>query len=640
MHNSSPVPLVDSDRFRLLVASITDYAIFMLTPDGTVDSWNAGAQRFKGYREEEILGRHFSTFYTEEDRAAGIPARSLRMAEEEGRFEAEGWRMRKDGTCFWANVIIDPIKDENGRLLGFAKITRDITERKMTQEALQKSEQQFRLLVQGVTDYAIYMLDTNGMITSWNAGAQHIKGYTVSEIIGNHFSRFYTVEDQALGIPQRTLKIASAEGRYEQEGWRVRKDGSRFLANVVVDAIRDELGQLIGFAKVTRDITEKRAAAEQLEKANTALHQAQKMEALGQLTGGVAHDFNNLLAILSGGVDMLSLQLRGQQETRMLDSMRRAIERGAGLTQHLLSFARQQPLKPEQCNVNTVLSNFETVLQRAGNAGIQLELALAPGKHVARIDPGQFQTSLLNLVVNACDAMPHGGHIVIKTAARQLQAHEIGSLAAGSYIVISIRDNGSGMKEEVRQRALEPFFTTKDVHKGTGLGLSQVYGFMTQSGGDLTIESKPGQGTLISLYLPVVEEDAAIANDVEETKDEYTEHVLLVEDEIDLLTLGAELFRAIGYEVHTASSAEEAVAQLALHDNIDILFSDVMMPNGLNGIELANLVRERYPHIKIVLASGYAMPALQNNLQDLDGFTCINKPYQLSDLARVLRRAI
>lgn len=284
-----------AERYRLLVDSITDYAIYMLDADGRVVSWNPGAQRFKGYAPAEIIGEHFSRFYTPEDRAAGVPARALATARNEGRFEAEGWRVRKSGDRFWAHVVIDPIRDSSGALVGYAKITRDLTERRMAEEAVRKSEQLFKLLVQGVTDYAIYLLDREGHVSSWNAGARRIKGYEQDEIIGEHFSRFYTEEDRAQDAPRKALATAAAEGRFEKEGWRVRKNGERFFAHVVIDPIRDGSGAIIGFAKITRDITERREAQERLDEARQALLQAQKLDAIGQLTGGIAHDFNNLL---------------------------------------------------------------------------------------------------------------------------------------------------------------------------------------------------------------------------------------------------------------------------------------------------------------------------------------------------------
>ncbi len=302
-------PSPDESRYRLMVDAITDYAIYMLDPDGIVTSWNAGARRFKGYEADEIIGQHFSRFYTDADRLADKPAAALETAAREGRFEGEGWRVRKDGSRFWANVVIDPIRAPSGDLLGFAKITRDLTERKLAEETLRSSEQQFRLLVQGVSDYAIYMLDATGHVSNWNAGAERIKGYRPEEIIGHHFSRFYTDEDRAAGMPQRALETAEREGRFEKEALRVRKDGTTFWANVVIDPIRDATGRVIGFAKITRDVTERKATQRALEEAREQLFQAQKLEAIGQLTGGIAHDFNNLLMVVLGSLQLMRKRL-------------------------------------------------------------------------------------------------------------------------------------------------------------------------------------------------------------------------------------------------------------------------------------------------------------------------------------------
>jgi PAS domain S-box-containing protein len=271
-------------RYRLLIEAIRDYAIYMLDPTGIVTSWNPGAQRFKGYTAPEIIGQHFSRFYTDEDQKTGLPARAIEIAAREGKFESEGWRVRKDGTRFWAYVVIDPIRDPAGRIIGFAKVTRDLTERRAVEESLRKSQEQFKLLVQGVSDYAIYMLDTEGLVTNWNLGAQRIKGYLPHEIVGRHFSHFYTDEDRKAGEPQKALEIARRNNRFEKEGWRVRKGGDRFFAHVVIDAIRDDRGELIGYAKITRDITERKEAEQKLEAARAALLQSQKLEAIGQLT--------------------------------------------------------------------------------------------------------------------------------------------------------------------------------------------------------------------------------------------------------------------------------------------------------------------------------------------------------------------
>ena len=346
--------LLESERqFRLLVQGVTDYAIYMLDPSGVVVNWNAGAQRIKGYSENEIVGQHFSRFYSWEDRARGLPSRALVAAARDGRYEDEGWRERKDGSRFWANVVIDAIYDPDGNVIGFAKVTRDITERRAAEEKLRASDRQFRLLVSGVVDYALYMLDLNGIITSWNTGAERIKGYAAEEIIGQHFSKFYTDSDRAAGKPAQALRAAAEKGRFEADSWRVRKDGSLFWANVVIDPIKDEHGQLIGFSKITRDITERHEAQIAIEKTQAHLAQVQKMEALGQLTGGVAHDFNNLLMIVSGFVPTIKkLVAENPRGMRAVEAIEVAAQRGAALTRQLLSFSRRQSHNPEVVKIN------------------------------------------------------------------------------------------------------------------------------------------------------------------------------------------------------------------------------------------------------------------------------------------------
>jgi PAS domain S-box-containing protein len=628
--------LTDAQRFQLIISAIRDYAIYMLDPHGKVTSWNKGAQQFTGYSSEDILGSHFSVFYTEEERAAGLPQQALDTALRDGKYEDEGWRLRKDGATYWASSIIDPIIADNGELLGYAKITRDITEHKLAAQTLQASEQQFRMLVQGVTDYAIYMLSPEGKVTNWNAGAQRIKGYTAEEVIGTHFSNFYTETDRHDGLPERALKTAAEQGRYEQEGLRVRKDGSTFWAHVIVDAIRSELGDLIGFAKVTRDVTERRETALALARANAALFQSQKMEALGQLTGGVAHDFNNLLAVASSGLQLLTVQFPALENSRSLESIRRALSRGAILTQQLLSFARQQPLQPETHEVNTLIADFESVLRRAGNASIQFDIRKSPEPVTVKLDATRFETALLNLVVNATQAMPDGGKVTIATEKVTLRDKTVGTLPGGIYAKISVADNGSGMTPEVQARVFEPFFTTKATGQGTGLGLSQVYGFITQSGGEVTLSSEVGFGSCFTIYVPV-DVDADATNVQAADHKQRAETVLIVDDQLDLLDITAELFRTMGYEALTATNGAEALEVLERAPQIDILFTDVIMPNSISGIELAQITRQRHPATKIILASGHPFPALTSNQQLSKEFAFLNKPYQLSDLAKILR---
>ncbi|MDB5955423.1 PAS domain-containing sensor histidine kinase [Ramlibacter sp.] len=625
-------PDEEAERLRLFIGSVTDYAIYMLAPDGTVASWNAGAQRFKGYTADEIVGQHFSRFYSAEDRAAGVPEGALRTAREQGKFEAEGWRMRKDGTRFWASVVIDPIRNEQGKLVGFAKITRDISDKRATQEALRESEERFRLLVQGVTDYAIYMLSPAGLITNWNAGARRIKGFEHDDVVGTHFSRFYTEDDRANGLPMRALDEAGSKGRFEAEGWRVRKDGTRFWAHVVIDAIRNEAGVLVGFAKITRDITERREAALALEQAREALFRSQKMEAIGKLTGGVAHDFNNLLNVVTNGLSILRARTREPADLRMIDAMEQAAGRGALLTQQLLSFARQQTLNPEARDLNRVIASFEAVLRRGSRAGIQFQVQLAEALPQVMIDAAKFETALLNLVVNARDATPDGGTIAIATGRVDLQAGEVGELGAGSYVAISVQDSGAGMSADVAARAIEPFFTTKEVGKGTGLGLSQVYGMVRQSGGDLSIRSRQGQGTTITMYFP------ALSGHSESSRHEgdSADKVLIVDDQPDVLEVTCELFRSLGFEVVAANSGEDAIDVLKRTPGIHLMLSDVVMP-GMNGVQLGRKAQELVPGLKVILASGFANPAVAAKEDSLQGFEFLPKPYRVGDVVKRLR---
>lgn len=628
-----PNPLiVEAERFGLFVSGVTDYAIYMLSPQGIVSSWNAGAEHFKGYKAHEIIGKHFSNFYTPSDIASGLPERALKTALTQGKFEDEGLRVRQDGTQFWASVVIDPIRDANGELLGFTKITRDVTDRRQAADALRASEEQLRLLVQGVTDYAIYMLSVDGIITNWNAGAQRIKGYDASEAIGTHFSRFYTEEDRATNLPAYALSMAAKSDGFENEGWRVRKDGSRFWAHVVIDPIRNDAGELIGFAKITRDVTERRETSAALAKANEALFQSQKMESLGKLTGGVAHDFNNLLSVIANGVALLRMAITDPSQIKALDSMERATSRGATLTQQLLSFAKQQPLKQEKQDLNRVINSFESVLRRALKSSIDFRLKLAPILPSALVDAPQFEAALLNLVVNSADAVGLDGTITVQTELVELVQGDVNELAAGRYIHISVSDTGEGIAPDLISRVVEPFFTTKPVGKGTGLGLSQVYGLMQQSNGGMKIESVKGSGTTVSLYLPALDYEK-----IEEPFPSKQSHkALVVDDQPDVLDMAAELFRTLGYDVFSASNGTDALSLLERNQDIGLLFSDVVMP-GISGMELARSARKLIPGIKIILATGYIADVISKEERESNAFPIISKPYKIADIVQYLR---
>jgi PAS domain S-box-containing protein len=600
--------MVDESKYRLLVEAVTDYAIYMISPEGLVTSWNPGARRLKGYTAEEILGQNFAKFYTDEDRAARLPQRVLATAKNEGRFEGEGWRVRKDGRRFWAHVIVDRILDDAGALIGFAKVTRDLTERRMSEEALRRSEERFRLLVQSVTDYAIYMLDPEGRVTNWNLGAHRIKGYLPHEIIGRHFSQFYTEEDRAAGLPQIGLETALKKGRFEKEGWRVRKDGSRFWANVVIDAIRNEQGELLGFAKITRDISERREAQKALEQAREAFFQAQKMEAIGQLTGGVAHDFNNLLMAIMGSLDLLRKRLPQEPRTdRLLDNAMQAAQRGASLTQRMLAFARRQELKTEPVDAARLVKGMEELLSRSLGGSITLETHFPRGLRPVIADPVQLELALLNLAVNARDAMPEGGKIVI--SGREDVVVPGRKLAPGRYLCISVTDTGEGMDEETLARAAEPFFTTKGVGKGTGLGLSMVQGTAEQLGGELVVKSAKGAGTTVELWLPEAAGEVSAPIEIPAAPAAPSSvgglTILLVDDDPLVLVSTAEMLEDLGHRVLAAHSSDAALALLSTARQLDLVITDHAMPE-MTGLQLAETIKTTRPSLPVVLASGFA----------------------------------
>jgi PAS domain S-box-containing protein len=623
-------------RFRMLVDAITDYAIYMLDPDGTIISWNPGARRFKGYEESEIIGKNFSRFYTEEDRKAGLPRRALETAAREGKFENEGWRIRKDGSKFWAYAVVDPIRDSTGRLVGFAKITRDLTERHEAEMALRESQEQFRLLVQGVTDYAIFVLSREGYVSSWNSGAQRIKGYAPEEIIGQHFACFYTEQDQQAGLPQEVLEIAARVGRVEREGWRVRKDGTQFFAHVVIDAIYGADGSLLSFAKITRDITERMNAARALEEAREALLQSQKMEAIGHLTGGIAHDFNNLLMAVQGSVELLQRRLPGSDPkvAQLIDNALQGTRRGAALTQRMLAFARRQELKLTPLDVRDVVKRMTSLLQSSLGPSIRVETHFPLELPNVAADANQLELAFLNLAINGRDAMPRGGTITIAATERA----DVPGLKAGNYVCVSVTDTGTGMDEETLKRAVEPFFTTKGVGKGTGLGLPTVHGMAVQSGGTLLLKSRPGHGTSAELCLPVAfGESVAAAQEVTDRifRTDKKLAILTVDDDPLVALNTSALLEELGHTVYSAPSASHALDILRRETKIDLMITDQLMPD-MTGSELASRIRAENAHFPIILATGYAELAPGEG----EGLPRLAKPFGQRELAEAIARAV
>ena len=498
------------------------------------------------------------------------------------------------------------------------------------QRDLFESERNFRLLVEGVADYALYMLDPTGIITSWNIGGQRIKGYAPGEIIGQHFSRFYTEIDRTNGKPLRALRIAREQGRYEEEGWRVRKDGTFFWASVVIDPIYED-GKLVGFAKITRDITERREAQLKLEQMLQQLAESQKLDALGQLTGGVAHDFNNLLMIISGSLHTLKKGMdEDPKRARAISAIEAATQRGAALTSQLLTFARRQSVNPQAIDVCERINALREVLQTGVGSAVTLQFDIDEHIWPAMVDVAEFETALVNLVINARDAMPAGGTITVSAHAETLQEEA----RAGDYVAVAVEDTGVGIAPDVLGKIFDPFFTTKPIGKGTGLGLSQVHGFAHQAGGTIRVDSELGKGTTITMLLPRNDHFARVEKtDAVETGGSGT--VLLVEDNPDVAIVSASLLEQLGYSVRRVESAEAALREIE-HNRIDFVFSDIVMPGKMDGLSLARHLRTIRPGLPILLASGYSDAAINVH----GDFPILRKPYEIHQLSQAIAKLV
>jgi PAS domain S-box-containing protein len=621
----------------------------MIDLDGRVVSWNAGAQRLKGYSAEEIIGQPFAQFFTAEDQEREFPEHTLATAARTGHFESEGWRVRKDGSRFWALAVIDAVREHDGKLVGFAEVTRDMTERRHEQLTLIESERRFRHLVQAVTDYAIFQLDSTGVVATWNTGAERTKGYTAEEIVGQHFSRFYTDEDRAAGLPWRGLEEARTKGRWESEGWRVRKDGTRFWASVIMDAIYDEQQKVVGFAKVTRDITERMETQRILRETQEQLAVSQRMETVGQLSGGIAHDFNNLLMIIQGNLETAQRATRNLDNIpsnlqRALANAMRGAQRASALTHRLLAFSRRQALNPKPLDVNKYLSGLGDFLQRSLGETVEVETAGAAGLWTIEVDHAQLESCLVNLAVNARDAMPGGGKLTVE-ALNQTLDHEYSranpEALPGQYVLICVSDTGTGISKEILSRVFEPFFTTKEIGQGTGLGLSQVYGFVKQSNGHIKIYSELGQGTTIKMYFPRAREDQEHLDGVEDgglaNANADRETILVVEDDDDLRAYLVEVLRDLNYRV---VAAQDPIAALGMLEHrqmrLDLMLTDVVMP-GMNGRELSSRARQLRPDIKVLFMSGYSRNAVVHQGRVDRDVQLIQKPVSLTDLASRIR---
>jgi len=755
---------ISERQFRQFVENVSDHAIILLDPVGRIMSWNDGAKQLKGYDEAEIIGQPLERLYPQAAREAGLPAQLLARAAAEGQCKDQGWRLRKDGTRFFADVTITALRDDDNTVIGFAKITRDISKQRQAEDALRASEERFRLLLNGIKDYALIMLDKDGGIAHWNDGAGQLYGHDCGDVVGHPFKLLFSAEARASGAPMRLLERASGNNHASELCYLVRQDGTQFLAEVGVTAIRNRSGDLTGFAQIAANKTETqatevalRASEEQLRRAEhiagigsawwavgsatinwsdglyriygtsrdtfvpstdnivamihpddleefkenramTArsicpepseyriirldgsirrlyrefapvfgetgnirafvasvqditerrqteeqLRQAQKMEAIGNLTGGMAHDFNNLLGIVIANLDLLR-ELKGD-DPDVAEFSKEALDaslRGAELTRRLLAFARQQPLQPRRVDVNELATGITKLLARTVGEDIEISLDLSPNLYSTIVDPAQLEASLVNLANNSRDAMPNGGKLLVKTANRHLDADyavEQMEVTPGDYVEIEVRDTGTGMPPEVKQRIFEPFFTTKEQGKGTGLGLAMVFGFMKQSGGHINVYSEVGLGTAFRLYLPRSKEDAAAAAAAKaaETVLGGTETILVVEDNPSLRRIATRQLSSLGYHVIEAEDAKAALAALQT-DGPDLMLTDIVMPGGMNGVQLAQQATGLRPRLKVIFTSGFSAPEVNGSAWSIpETARLVTKPYRRDELAKVIR---
>jgi PAS domain S-box-containing protein len=595
----------DPALFQLMAERVQDYAIFLLDSAGCIVSWNAGARRIKQYLPHEIIGKHFSIFYTPEDIARDWPAAELKRATMDGRYEDEGWRIRKDGSRFWANVVITALRDDQGRLLAFSKITRDLTDRKRHEEDVRQSEERFRLLVEGVQDYAIYMLSPDGVITSWNPGARRIKGYEAGEIIGKHFSRFYGAEDIEAGKPWSELAIAREQGRAQDEGWRIRKDGTRFWARVVVTALHDSEGRLRGFAKVTQDLTQRRHS-ESLENA---------AKQVTEFIAVLAHELRNPLAPIRNAVTLLKDTLPGDPDYEV---MRQAIDRQSAqlsrIVDDLLDIGRvtRGTFTIEQARID--LAGVVSRAVEAAGPGIKaakhlLKVDLPPKPIFIHGDELRLTQALTNVLNNAARYTEPGGRIAVAVGSE--------SESGRGRARLSIRDTGRGIDPHLLGAIFGMFVQGRDAlsnpQAGLGVGLALARTIVELHHG--TIEAKSegaGKGSEFIIRLPIGEaETAAPAKEVAKAAAAKipARRVLVVDDNVDAAAMLSALLRMLGHEVVTVHDGAEAL-HISEGFRPEVIMLDIGMP-GMNGYEVARQVRQRNrsPQPMLVAVTGWGKPS-------------------------------
>jgi len=623
---------VSEERFRMLVEGVRDYAIFLLDPSGRVATWNNGAQRIKGYAADEIIGHHFSEFYPQEARDRNWPQRELEEALRLGRFEDEGWRLRKDGSRFWANVVITPLRDRDGVHRGFSKITRDLTERREQEQRLRQSEERFRLLLEGVEDYAVYMLDPEGRVTSWNAGAQRITGYTADEIVGQSFERFHPPEDVATGRPSQELRTATLNRRAEDIGWRVKKDGTQFWAEVVVTALHDEEGRLRGFAKVVRDLSEKKRI-ENLEEQGRHLTEFLAM---------LAHELRNPLAPIRNALGIMAVN---NEATPQIAWCRDVIERQTThltrLVDDLLDVSR---ITRGKLSMHTEIMDVAMAVQRAVEAARplidsrkhRLDVALPVAPLQVSGDMTRLVQVMVNLLNNAAKYTPDGGHISISVAEE------------GADALVRVKDNGMGIAPQMIEHVFDLFAqgerTLARTEGGLGIGLTLARRIVALHGGTITAASEgPGKGSTFTVRLPRLPEYArhmATPRQRSATPSHERRSVVVVDDNLDAAESMAMLLRNVGHEVRIEHDGLAAIKELT-RELPDIVLLDIGLP-GISGYEVAKRLRQ-HPggeSVRIYAMTGYGQEDDRRRSMEAGFDGHLVKPVIPSDLFALVDAAV
>lgn len=643
------------ERFKLLVESVRDYAIFMLDPDGRVISWNAGAERFKGYRAEEIIGSHFSRFYPPEALARGLPDHELKAARQTGSFEDEGWRLRKDGSLFWANVVITAMRNSAGELVGFAKVTRDLTQRRNHEEALRRSEERFRLLVEGVPDYAIFMLDVNGRVATWNVGAQRMKGYTADEILGKHFSVFYPEEVKVSGWPAHELQKALEEGRFVDTGWRLRKDGSRFWATVTITALRDSGGHLVGYAKLTRDMTDSmrmeemeqvhRQHQEALNAERRARIEAQRTTRLkDEFLATLSHELRTPLTSILGWTQMLMRKGgEGVDLRRAVEVIDRNARAQVQLIDDLLDLNRimagKLRLDLQQVSLaDVVQAAVDSVVPTAVAKGVQLQALLDPGRATVNGDSGRLQQVVWNLLSNAVKFTPAGGRVQVL-----LQR-------VNSHIDLSVSDTGVGIAPAFLPHVFDRFSqqdgSAARVHGGLGLGLAISKQLIELHGGTIeALSAGEGRGATFSVRLPLFilqrEEERAHEHPTVEARAAENlalprldgVHAFVVDDEADARELIRRVLEEQGARVTAFASAQELLTAFQA-SRPTLIVSDIGMPE-MDGYQMMRALRAvETPDLRVPALALTAFARAEDRKRSLlAGFQAhLSKPFDVAEL--------